>query len=264
MPTRTQQGDLLSIAYLSHGDTKHIALFPAQPRRVLLHGARGVRPRRALPDAGVRGVRPRHRDERLDVSRASPGTTRYRPDRGKVLERRRSRTDGAFSRYLDVDGDGIAARSLPGVVAARRLLHARLGTQQARDVHRGLRRVSGSRRPVGAKARDRREGRARARVASHRARWQSAPIGIVSLGGCHAAVLEAVDRLRGSGHVDRLHAHPRAFRSQPSVRAFLEAHRRCYVVEQNRDGQLRTLLAIETGLRARQHDRRFSTTAGCR
>ena len=72
-------------------------------------------------------------------------------------------------------------------------------------------------------------------------------IGIISLGGCHAAVLEAVDRMRRDGHaVDYMRI--RAFPFAPSVRDFIDAHERCYVVEQNRDGQLRSLLAIETGI----------------
>jgi 2-oxoglutarate/2-oxoacid ferredoxin oxidoreductase subunit alpha len=75
----------------------------------------------------------------------------------------------------------------------------------------------------------------------------AAAIGIVSIGGCHAAVLEAVDRLRAAGRaVDYMRV--RAFPFAPTVRAFVESHERCYVVEQNRDGQLRSLLAIETGL----------------
>ena len=76
---------------------------------------------------------------------------------------------------------------------------------------------------------------------------RAADIGIISLGGCHAAVLEAVDRLRGDGKsVDYMRV--RAFPFAPSIREFIESHGRCYVVEQNRDGQLRTLLAIETGI----------------
>src|SRR5262249_8181748 len=75
----------------------------------------------------------------------------------------------------------------------------------------------------------------------------SAPIGIVSLGGCHAAVLEAVDRMRAGGNaVDYMRI--RAFPFPAAVRAFIESHPQCYVVEQNRDAQLRTLLAIETGV----------------
>jgi 2-oxoglutarate ferredoxin oxidoreductase subunit alpha len=75
----------------------------------------------------------------------------------------------------------------------------------------------------------------------------AAAIGIVSLGGCHAAVLEAVDRLRNDGKVVD-YMRVRAFPFPPSIREFIEAHERCYVVEQNRDGQLRSLLAIETGV----------------
>jgi 2-oxoglutarate ferredoxin oxidoreductase subunit alpha len=76
---------------------------------------------------------------------------------------------------------------------------------------------------------------------------RAAEIGLVSIGGCHAAVLEAVDRLRRSGlSVDYMRI--RAFPFAPSVRAFIESHERCFVVEQNRDAQLRSLIAIETGL----------------
>ncbi len=75
MPTRTQQGDILMCAYASHGDTKHIVLFPANPARVLRVRRQGLRPRRAVPDAGLPALGPRHRDERLGRARSSPGTT---------------------------------------------------------------------------------------------------------------------------------------------------------------------------------------------
>jgi 2-oxoglutarate ferredoxin oxidoreductase subunit alpha len=76
---------------------------------------------------------------------------------------------------------------------------------------------------------------------------RTAGIGIVSIGGCHAAVMEAVDRLRANGlSVDYMRI--RSFPFAPTVRTFIESHERCFVVEQNRDGQLRTLIAIETGL----------------
>ena len=74
-----------------------------------------------------------------------------------------------------------------------------------------------------------------------------AEIGVISIGGCHAAVLEAVDRLRAGG-LSADYMRIRAFPFGPGVRAFIDAHPRCFVVEQNRDGQLRTLLAIETGI----------------
>ena len=73
MPTRTQQCDLMLAAYASHGDTRHVLLFPNSPGRVLLHVGGGVRPRRAAADAGVRHVGSRHRHERLDVPGAEVG-----------------------------------------------------------------------------------------------------------------------------------------------------------------------------------------------
>ena len=71
LPTRTAQGDLLQAAFLSHGDTKHIMIIPSLGRGVLHDGAGGVRPRRAVPDAGVRDDGPRPRHEQLDVGRRS-------------------------------------------------------------------------------------------------------------------------------------------------------------------------------------------------
>ena len=76
MPTRTQQGDLMMCAYASHGDTRHICLYPVgSARGVRVRGA-VVRPGGALPDAGVRAERSRHRHERLDDPASSRGTTR--------------------------------------------------------------------------------------------------------------------------------------------------------------------------------------------
>ena len=152
MPTRTQQGDLLSIAYLSHGDTKHIALFPANPEECFYLAVDGVRSRRAFSDAGVRGVGSRHRHERLDVPAAQVGRRlSSRPRQGP--RRRGARYDQALlaiqrRRRRRHRGAHAAGRS-----SARRVFHARLGPRQARRVHRGLGRVSGSRRPVGAQAR---------------------------------------------------------------------------------------------------------------
>ena len=162
MPTRTQQGDLLSIAYLSHGDTKHIALFPANPEECFYLGAQAF-------DLAERFQTPVFVVSDLDIGmndwmcRRFTWDDSYRPDRGKVLERRRARADGALlalsRRRRRRHRGALAARR----VTARRLLHARLGSHQARDVHRGLGRVSGSRRPVGAQVRDGGEDRARRR-----------------------------------------------------------------------------------------------------
>jgi 2-oxoglutarate/2-oxoacid ferredoxin oxidoreductase subunit alpha len=78
-------------------------------------------------------------------------------------------------------------------------------------------------------------------------RRATADVGIVSLGGCHAAVVEATDRLLAQG-ISADYMRIRAFPFSAAVRDFVQSHERCFVVEQNRDGQLRSLLAIETGI----------------
>jgi 2-oxoglutarate/2-oxoacid ferredoxin oxidoreductase subunit alpha len=245
MPTRTQQGDLLSIAYLSHGDTKHIALFPANPEECFYLGAQAF-------DLAERFQTPVFVVSDLDIGMNDWMCKRftwddaYQPDRGKVLGADELERLERFSRYLDVDGDGIAARSLPGVSPrggyfTRGSGHTKHATytedsvEYQEVVDRLARKLETAASTVPSPE-----------LNLHGGNGVAPPIGIVSLGGCHAAVLEAVDRLRGSGlSVDYMRV--RAFPFAPSVRAFLESHPSCYVVEQNRDGQLRTLLAIETG-----------------
>jgi 2-oxoglutarate ferredoxin oxidoreductase subunit alpha len=246
MPTRTQQGDLLSIAYLSHGDTKHIALFPANPEECFYLGAQAF-------DLAERFQTPVFVVSDLDIGMNDWMCKRftwddaYRPDRGKVLGAEELEHIQRFSRYLDVDGDGIAARTYPGVSprggyftrGSGHTKHATY-TEDAAEylevVDRLSKKLETAAMAVPAPELNLQGGNGSA-----------ASIGIISLGGCHAAVLEAVDRLRSSGQsVDYMRL--RAFPFPPSVRAFIEAHPRCYVVEQNRDGQLRSLLAIETGV----------------
>ena len=246
MPTRTQQGDLLSIAYLSHGDTKHIALFPANPEECFYLAVEAF-------DLAERFQTPVFVVSDLDIGmndwmcRDLKWNDAYRPDRGKVLSAEELEQMQRFSRYLDVDGDGIAARSLPGTSPRGGYFTRGSG----HDKHAAYTEDSDAYQEVVDRL-AKKFVTASLAVPGPELHLQSdngttAPIGIVSLGGCHAAVLEAVDRLRADGHsVDYMRI--RAFPFAPSVRGFIEAHDRCFVVEQNRDGQLRTLLAIETGL----------------
>ena len=245
MPTRTQQGDLLSIAYLSHGDTKHIALFPANPEECFYLAVTAF-------DLAERFQTPVFVVSDLDIGMNDWMCPRlkwddaYRPDRGKVLGDAELALLKRFSRYNDVDGDGIAARTLPGVSPRggyftrgsghdKHAAYTEDSDEYQEVVDRLARKLATAATMVPAPE---------MHVESES---RSAEVGIISLGGCHAAVLEAVDRLRGDGlSVDYMRI--RAFPFPASVRAFIQAHTRCYVVEQNRDGQLRTLLAIETGL----------------
>ncbi len=244
MPTRTQQSDLLSVAYASHGDTKHIALFPANPEECFYLTVKAF-------DLSERFQTPVFVVSDLDIGmndwmcRRLHWDDAYRPDRGKVIGAAElEQATARFSRYLDRDGDGIAARSLPGVHSRGAYFTRGSGhdqhaayTEDAAEyqevMDRLTRKLATAARAVPAPEIDTQQG-------------LSAEIGIVSLGGTHAAVREAVDRLRERGiAVDYMRII--GFPFDAAVLAFLQAHPTCFVVEQNRDAQLRALLTVETG-----------------
>jgi 2-oxoglutarate ferredoxin oxidoreductase subunit alpha len=246
MPTRTQQGDLLSIAYLSHGDTKHIALFPANPEECFYLAVEAF-------DLAERFQTPVFVVSDLDIGMndwmcpALKWNDTYRPDRGKVLGEADLEKIQRFSRYLDTDGDGIAARTLPGATVKGGYFTRGSG----HDKHAAYTEDSDAYLEVVDRLALKLMTASTAVPAPefhmHNDNGTAAAIAIISLGGCHAAVLEAVDRLRQDGKsVDYMRI--RAFPFAPAVREFIQLHDHVYVVEQNRDGQLRTLLAIETGV----------------
>ena len=243
MPTRTQQADLMSLAYASHGDTKHIVLFPCNPEECFYLSV-------AAFDLADRFQTPVFVASDLDIGmndwmcKRLQWDDNYRPDRGKCLTAVELESVKEFSRYLDAGGDDIAARSLPGVHGngayfVRGSGHDKHGkyTEDADSYQEVVDRLA------------RKFKRAAGAVPApefHRVPG-GAEVGIVSLGGCHAAVMEAVDRLRDRGiMVDYMRI--KAFPFDTPVRAFLDAHTTNFVVEQNRDAQLRSLLAMETGM----------------
>jgi 2-oxoglutarate ferredoxin oxidoreductase subunit alpha len=243
MPTRTQQADLFSLAYASHGDTKHIVLFPSSPEECFTLAV-------AAFDLAERFQTPVFVASDLDIGmndwmcRRFTWDDAYRPDRGKVLGPEELDRIKRFSRYLDVDGDGVAARTLPGVDPRG----AYFTRGSGHDVHAAYTEDSAEYREVVDRL-ARKLATAAEAVPSPvlDAEPNGAEIGVVSLGGCDGAVREAVATLRARGvAVDYLRV--RAFPFAASVHAFLEAHPRLYVVEQNRDAQLRSMLAIETGV----------------
>ena len=243
MPTRTQQGDLMMCAYASHGDTRHICLYPADPREAFEIAV-------AAFDLAERFQTPVFVLSDLDIGMNDwmvPKLTwddSYRPDRGKVLSAEELEQAKSFSRYLDVDGDGIPYRTLPGVhpkgaYFTRGSGHNRYGayTEDADEYVDVLDRI------------DRKIQRA--------ARFVPAPIvrttpgrklGLLTVGGCHAACIEALDLLAREG-IALDYMRVRGFPFGDEVRKFLDAHDVTFVVEQNRDAQLRSLLMLETGRR---------------
>jgi 2-oxoglutarate/2-oxoacid ferredoxin oxidoreductase subunit alpha len=241
MPTRTQQSDLLAVAYLSHGDTKHVALFPGDPEECFHDAVRAF-------DLAERLQTPVFVVSDLDIGMNDWMIPRltwqddFRPDRGKVLSAEELERVERFSRYEDVDGDGIAARSLPGVHPKGAFFTRGSG----HDKHAVYTEDSAAYQEVVDRL-ARKSRTAAELVPEPELHVQpGATVGIVSIGGCHPAVIEAVDRLRERGIVaDYLRI--RGFPFGGRVERFLRAHERVFVVEQNRDAQLRSLLAIETG-----------------
>ncbi len=246
MPTRTQQGDLMSLAYASHGDTKHIVLFPSSPDECFTMAVQAF-------DLAERFQTPVFVASDLDIGMNDWMVPRlrwddsFRPDRGKVLNAEELEAIKKYSRYLDVDGDGIAARTIPGAhpkgaYFTRGSGHDKHGayTEGAAPYQEVVDRLA-KKLAMAAEGLPQPEVRASSN-------GQGPPsLGIVSSGSCHAAVREAVDRLRASGTACD-YMRIRAFPFGNAVNDFVRGHEQVVVVEQNRDGQLRSLIALETGI----------------
>ena len=242
MPTRTQQGDLMLCAYASHGDTRHICLYPSDPKEAFEMAV-------ASFDLAERFQTPVFVLSDLDIGMNDwmvPKLTwddAYRPDRGKVLSAAELENAKSFYRYLDVDGDGIPQRSLPGVhpkgaFFTRGSGHNKFGayTEDSDEYQEVLDRID---RKI--------QNAAKAVPAPIITRTPGAKVAIVTVGGCHAACVEAMDLLTKDGiAVDYLRV--RGFPFGDDVRAFLAEHDTNFVVEQNRDAQLRSLLMLNTGV----------------
>jgi 2-oxoglutarate ferredoxin oxidoreductase subunit alpha len=241
MPTRTQQGDLLAAAYASHGDTRHVLLFPSDPRECfeMAVAAFDLAERLQTPVLVLSDLDIGMNDWMIDELEWDAS---YRPDRGKLLSAEQLAELPSFHRYLDADGDGIAARTLPGAhpngaYFVRGSGHNSHGqyTEDADEytevVDRLRRKWETAKTLVPGPA---------VRKARRAAKWA-----IVSIGSADPAVVEAMDQLSRDGiYVN--YCRIRAFPFSRKVTRFLGQHERVFVVEQNRDAQLLGLLALET------------------
>jgi 2-oxoglutarate ferredoxin oxidoreductase subunit alpha len=248
MPTRTQQADLLSIAFASHGDTKHPMLFPANPEECF-HMAVEVF------DLAERFQTPVFLVSDLDIGMNDWMCPRftwddsYRPNRGKVLGAAELDKMDKFFRYLTSSPDGVAARTLPGVhpkgsYFTRGSGHNKLGgyTEDSVEYQEVVDRIG---RKI--------QGMAEEVPAPEIVRHDGATVGVITIGGCRGAVLEGLDRLQERGlTLDFLRI--RGFPFAQSVHDFINEHERIIVIEQNRDGQLRSLLILETGVPSEKFD----------
>ncbi|MBM3758342.1 MAG: 2-oxoacid:acceptor oxidoreductase subunit alpha, partial [Acidobacteria bacterium] len=241
MPTRTQQSDILSCAYASHGDTKHVLLFPEDPREAFEMAATAfdLADRLQTPifvmldlDIGM--------NERLCKPLEWDESRRY--DRGKVMTHEMLERGESFARYLDVENDGIPYRTYPGTHPTAGAYFTRGTTKDsyAKYSEAGPDYVENMERLL------RKLDTAKDIVPQPIRHWNDPPAktGIIYFGSTSPAMLEAFDALRAGGiAVDGLRI--RAFPFSNEVDRFIHAHERVFVVEQNRDGQLRTLLINE-------------------
>ncbi len=242
MPTRTQQCDILLAAYASHGDTRHVLLFPNSPEECFYLSVQAF-------DLAERLQGPVFVMTDLDIGMNDwmcptlKWDDSYRPDRGKVLNKEQIEQLDRFYRFFDKDGDGIPYRTLPGVhpkgaYFTRGSGHTQYGayTEDPAEyqivVDRLKRKFDTAKKLVPSAVF---EGR------------NSHDIGIVSIGSCDGAVREALDLLKRRGiHADYMRV--RAFPFGEEVEEFLAQHSLVFVVEQNRDAQFKSLLILETAV----------------
>ena len=241
MPTRTQQADLLACAYASHGDTKHILLFPEDPKECFDHAAAALdladrlqTPVFVMTDLDI-GM-----NQRLCAPFEWDDSREY--DRGKVMSAEELEAGKDFGRYLDVDGDGIPYRTYPGTHPSKggyftrgttRDAYARYseaGPDYLYNVQRLLKKLDTAKtlvpQPVLRKA------------------AQPARYGVLYFGSTSPAMEEALAALAAMDlHVDAMRL--RAFPFPDCVPEFIAAHEQVFVVEQNRDAQLRSMLINE-------------------
>jgi 2-oxoglutarate ferredoxin oxidoreductase subunit alpha len=244
MPTRTQQADLLSCAYASHGDTKHVMLLPEDPTEAFEFGALAF-------DLADRLQTPIFVMLDLDIGMQDWLTAPFRwddarrMDRGKVMTAADLDAGRDFGRYLDVDGDGIPYRTYPGTHATKGSYFTRGTTKDryARYTEEGPAYVDNMQRLL------RKFDTAKSLVPMPVVTKASKPTrsAVIYFGSTGAAMAESLAALELDGiHLDRLRL--RGFPFHDSVADFIAAHERVFVVEQNRDAQMKSLLVNECGI----------------
>jgi 2-oxoglutarate ferredoxin oxidoreductase subunit alpha len=241
MPTRTQQADIRSAAYASHGDTRQVCIYPANPEECFQFALKAF-------DLADRLQTPVLVLSDIDIGMNDwmcpefKWDENYVPDRGKVLDAEQLAGMDKFWRYYDHDNDGIPQRTIPGVSSrgayfARGSGHNQYGgyTEDSREYQLVLDRL-------------RKKWLTAARlVPAAVIETAGHELGIVTVGSGDAPVREAIARLRTQGvHLDYLRV--RGFPFGEEVERFLNEHKVNFIVEQNRDAQLRGLLTLETGV----------------
>jgi 2-oxoglutarate ferredoxin oxidoreductase subunit alpha len=240
LPTRTSQGDILSTAFLSHGDTKNIMLFPCSVTECFT----------MAPEAF--NLAEQFQTLVFVMSDLDLGMNNWMSDpfeypttpinRGKVLSKEDLDRLGGFARYKDVDGDGIGYRTLPGTIHPAAAYFARGSghnekaqySERADDFENNMERLN------------RKFETARSFVPRPEiTKGSNAKIGIIGYGTSHWGITESRDQLRDEYAIETDYLRLRAYPFTREVHEFVEQHDRIYLVEQNRDAQMLTLLKLD-------------------
>lgn len=239
LPTRTAQGDLLSTAFLSHGDTKHLMLFPCSVAECFEFGA-------AAFDLAEMMQSPVFVMSDLDLGMNSwmsdPFEYPSAPlNRGKVLSKEDLERLGGFARYKDVDGDGIPYRTLPGTDHIGAAWFARGSGHNERAQY--------SERPDDYTNNMDRLARkfetARMLLPAPEVLGSGNEAGIIGYGSSHWALTEALDQLEREYKLKADYLRVKAYPFAAEVLEFVKQHERVYVIDQNRDGQMLQLLKLD-------------------
>jgi 2-oxoglutarate ferredoxin oxidoreductase subunit alpha len=238
LPTRTAQGDILSTALLSHGDTRHPMLLPSSVAECyeMAIAAFDLSERLQTPVFVMSDL-----DLGMNIWMADPFPYPEGPiDRGKVLDESELARVGEWGRYKDVDGDAIPWRTLPGTdmpaYFARGSGHNEKGQYSERgdDYQRNMERLA------------RKFETARALVPRPEVvTFPGARVGLIAYGTSHWAMVESRDQLRDEAALDTSYLRLRAFPFTGELADFIDRHDRVYVVEQNRDAQMLALMRME-------------------
>lgn len=240
MPTRTQQGDLLECAYASHGDTKHILLWPSNPAEAFEFSVKSF-------DLAEKFQTPVILMSDLDIGMNDWVVPKlswndgYQPDRGRVLSKDEVEKLQKFFRYSNEDENFVTPRTLPGVHSkgaffTRGSGHNKFG---------GYTEIPDEYQEVMDRLTKKFKAAAKFVPAPVIRKWPGARMGVVTIGSCDSAVREGLDRLAERG-IFADYMRLRGFPFSEEVEAFFDAHDVNFILEQNRDAQLRSLLTIET------------------
>ena len=241
MPTRTQQSDILTCAYASHGDTKHVMLIPSDPKECFEFAAQAF-------DIADRLQTPIFVLSDLDIGMNDWTCPEFvwddekKFDKGKVLSKDDLENMESWGRYLDIDGDGIPYRTLPGTHPDKGAYFTRGsshdeyakyiedGEINARNLSRILKKYQGAIKYLP--------------KAVFKQDINTSSVGVIYFGSTEASMQESLDQLSISGHpIDAMRI--RSFPFGPEVWEFIDQHDSLFVIEQNRDAQMKTLILAE-------------------